>query len=188
MSKYNLIFVLGGPACGKGTQCSLLAKAFNNIIHVSTGDLVRAKKDLDPEFGKQMGAGGLLPTSFIGNLIVSHIQSNFDTTKTILLDGFPRNQANYDFYIQEMTKSFNLVAVLYIECSDETMCQRAVNRGKSTGRTDDELATCLNRIKIFHAETETIINLFDNKLIKRVTSDDDKNNTFNEIVKVLNLA
>lgn len=184
MSKYNLIIVLGGPASGKGTQCGLLVEKFKNLVHLSVGDLVRSKRDLDPGLNDLMKSGQLLPTSFIGKLIINHIMENFDISKTILLDGFPRNKENYEYYCNEMKDFFDLNSILVIDCNDDVMLTRAISRANLCGRLDDNTETCMRRIKLFHDETEEIISLFDNKLIKRVQTQDNKYDTLNEIIKV----
>jgi len=188
MNKYKIISVLGGPASGKGTLCAKLTKNFNCIVHISVGDVIRAQKDLKPEFINLMKNGYILPAPFVGDLIVSHIKDNFDVDKIILLDGFPRDKDNYDYFCNEMTKFFNLICIIVIECNNNIMVERTIDRSKSSGRLDDNIETCLKRIKSYHDETKQIIKLFDNRLIKKVSGEDGcENKAYDEIVKHLNL-
>lgn len=187
MNKYNLILVMGGPASGKGTLCAKLTKKFNHMVHISAGDLVRSQSSIDPEFIELMKKGSLLPASYIGNLITSHITKNIDMNKTILLDGFPRNQSNYEYFTNEMVKFFNLIAILVVECDDDVMVQRTVSRSQSSGRIDDTAETCLKRIKSYYEETTEIIKLFDSNIIRKISGElnDENNETFNAVVKML---
>lgn len=178
MSKYKVILVLGGPASGKGTLCKRLV-TYPTFAHVSPGDLVRAKKernDLDPEFAKLMAEGGLLPTSFIGKLIMNHIKTTIPLNKTILLDGFPRNEENYKYFSEEMNGFFDLVKVIVMNCSDGLMERRTFLRKEKEHRSDDEEKTFKRRLDFYHKETEKMIKLFDEKMIYNFhpdeTSDD----------------
>ena len=183
MRKHDLILIMGGPASGKGTTCAFLSQKYDQVFHISVGDLLREKKDLDPKLAEMMKNGALLPVSVVGNVILSHIKEKCDTNKIILLDGFPRSQDNYDYFCGEMSEFINLVGILVIDCDDETMVERAVNRGGQSGRTDDNAQTCRRRIKIYHDETEKIIGLFDKKLITRVSGlEKDTNATREKIV------
>ena len=189
MHKYKLISVLGGPASGKGTLCSKLTNNFKSIVHISAGDVIRSQKNLAPEFIDMMKNGSILPAQFVGNLIIQYIKENYDTDKIILLDGFPRDQANYDYFCTEMSKYFDLICILVIESSNCTMIERTMSRGKLSGRADDTVETCLKRIESYYNETNKIIDLFDSVLIKRVSGEiEHENKTYDEVVKHLNLS
>lgn len=182
MDKYNLIIVLGGPASGKGTLCESLMKNFNHLIHVSAGDLIRAQTNLNIEFQNLMKNGYILPPEFVGNLITSHIKKNISTDKTVLLDGFPRNKDNYDYFCDQMMKIFNLLGILVIECDSNIMIERTINRNKCAGRIDDNIDTCLKRIEQYNNETIKILNYFDNNLIKKISG---KDNGYNEAIEFI---
>ena len=185
--KYNLIVILGGPASGKGSLCTYLSQNFDNLCHVSTGDLLRLAKDLDPQFANLMKNGTLLPTSFIGNLIASHIKETCNTNQTVLLDGFPRSKENYDYLCTQMSEFFNVIGVLVIDCSEKIMLHRAL--GRCEGRTDDTIETCKKRIKIYHEVTEKIIDLFDKDLVKRVDgSSDDRLSIYKKVVDLFGFS
>lgn len=183
MSKYNLILVFGGPASGKGTLCKRLAENFS-FVHVSPGDLVRAKKKLDSELATLMKNGKLLPPQFIGDLIWSYIQP-FDKDKIILLDGFPRNQENLDYFNQHMKDKFNLVAVLVLDCKDDLIVKRAMVRAKELGRMDDSENICRQRIEAYHMETEKIVKILDQRLVKRIDGNGSVDDTYAQAFKIL---
>jgi adenylate kinase family enzyme len=182
MDKYNLIIVLGGPASGKGTLCESLTKNLNYLYHISAGDLIRSQNDLNIEFKNLMKNGFILPPEFVGNLIMSYIEKNIDTDKIILLDGFPRDENNYNYFCNKMSKNFNLIGILIIECNDDVMIERTINRNKSDNRIDDTIEICLKRIEQYNNETVKVINCFDNKLIKKISG---KDNGYSEAIKFI---
>lgn len=186
---YKLLIILGGPASGKGTLCSKLVSDLD-VLHVSPGDLVRAKRDknqLDPDMDKLMKQGGLLPTSFIGNLIFSYIQDHVKEHQLVLIDGFPRNKENLNYYLEHMQDQFDLVGVLVLDCSDDTMIKRTENRAKLLGRVDDSIDVCKRRIKDYRNDTEKVIDLFDKNLVKRINSEGSEQEVFDQTVKWLDL-
>ena len=179
--------MLGGPASGKGTLCSRLIKD-GSFVHVSPGDLVRDKQirnDLSPEYTKLMEKGKLLPVSFIGELIMDHIKTNIPCDKTILLDGFPRNKENFDYYIKEMNGFFDLVKVIVINCSDGLMEKRTLKRQTEQHRKDDEIETFRRRLKYYHEVTEGIIKLFDEKMVHTFCPDENAPDPYPDIIKII---
>ena len=91
-----MVFVLGGPGSGKGTQCHLLAEHFG-FVHLSAGDLLVRERDSGSEDGSTISEcikeGTIVPVEITLKLIKRELD-NFPSTTTFLLDGFPRNEAN----------------------------------------------------------------------------------------------
>jgi adenylate kinase len=89
----NIVFVLGGPGSGKGTQCERLSKEFG-LMHLSTGDILREevanKTDIGLEAAELMKEGKMLPSEYLLELLRDRISKNMDT-KGFLIDGFPRS-------------------------------------------------------------------------------------------------
>lgn len=185
MLKYNLIFIFGGPASGKGTLCSKLVKRMDHFVHVSPGDLIREKQDLNLVMSNLMKGGKLLPTPFIGNLIWSHIKQNFGTDKIILVDGFPRNKENLEYYNTLMKDNFNLLATILLDCEDTVMVERTMGRAKLLGRTDDTEKVCKKRIQMYRDETDKVVQLLDPQLVKKVYSGGPEENTYAQTFKIL---
>ena len=181
MFKYDLIIILGGPASGKGTLCSKLTTNFSSIVHVSPGELLRNNNEISDEMTKNMNKGKLLPASFIGQLIMSHIRKNFYKNKTIVLDGFPRNKYNLDYFNDNMKDNFNLLGVFVLACDDDIMIERVSKRIHSSARDDDTIKVFKNRLKIYHDETEEIIKFFDKILI--IHSGGSAIDTYNQCIK-----
>ena len=182
-----VIFVLGGPGSGKGTQCTKL-KDNHKFIHISTGDLLREeqeKKGPEAEYIKATLAEGKLVKS---DILVTLIKNKFDQHKNtkFLLDGFPRSQENIESWNNIIGKSIDAPAVLYFDCSDETMTKRIMGRAQTSGRIDDNEEAIKKRLVVFHEQTVPVIKTFDNlkKLIK-VNSEGAPNDVYVNTEKAL---
>jgi UMP-CMP kinase len=99
-TKTTIVFVLGGPGSGKGTQCSKLITEFDDIAHFSAGDLLRAHVKSGTEDGnkvaKMMQEGQIVPSSVTVGLLKEAMRSS-EKTK-FLIDGFPRNVENREAF------------------------------------------------------------------------------------------
>jgi len=76
-----------------------------------------------------------------------------------LIDGFPRNLDNLDGWVSEACQTAR--AVLFFECAEETLEQRLLERGKTSGRSDDNLASIKKRFKTFQSETMPVVEIFE---------------------------
>ncbi|CAE7312691.1 AK1 [Symbiodinium sp. CCMP2592] len=148
-----VVFVAGGPGCGKGTQCTRIKDEFN-LIHLSTGDLMRAEVKagsfLGGEIEKHMSAGTLVPDDIVLQLLKKAMVKNQDTNR-FLLDGFPRAVEQAQRFEREIAEvSF----MLYLEASHETMMGRIKGRAATNpGRVDDNDETVRKRLEVFDQQT-----------------------------------
>ena len=98
MEKHRVLFVLGGPGSGKGTQCENMQEKYG-FVHFSTGDLLRAEVKKGTELGKEIDSyiskGNLVPGEVAVNLIKKNILEE-KKDFTFIIDGYPRNQSNID--------------------------------------------------------------------------------------------
>lgn len=158
--KPRLIFVVGGPGAGKGTQCAKLVEKFK-FEHLSTGDLLRAEVASGSEKGvelqKVMSEGGLVQTKTLLELLEAAMQKKgWGKCKPFLIDGFPRNQENVDCFAEVLASKITLSGVLNFELDADVMKARCLGRGE--GRADDNEATILKRLNTFLNETVPVIN------------------------------
>ncbi len=160
--KYYILF--GPPGAGKGTQAGCLAEKYN-LMHVSTGELLRNEIAAGTELGKQakslIEAGKLVPDEVVEGMMKSLFASNPDKSG-FLLDGFPRTlgQANdLDAILAERGEKVN--AVISIMIQDETIQKRLAHRAEIEGRADDaNPETIKNRIATYHKQTEPLIEFY----------------------------
>ena len=171
------ILLLGAPGAGKGTQSKKLADEYG-IAHVTTGDALRANKDMETEYGTPrsfMEAGELVPDPVV-NEIVNAALSDADG---FVLDGYPRNLSQAE-YLSSIT---DLDAVIFLDVDDEILVSRLTGRrmDPETGdiyhvefdwpedetiqdrliqREDDEEDTVRERLRVYRENTEPVIEHF----------------------------
>lgn len=175
LPKPNVIFVLGGPGAGKGTQCSLICKEYG-YVHLSAGDLLRKEQDTP---GSQYGQliadhiknGTIVPVeitcSLLENAMLEHMRSLAGSagrgdepieTGNFLIDGFPRNQNNLDGWERQVNDKVNVKFVLFFECPREVCINRCLERGKEgSGRADDNPESMAKRLDTYLNQTMPIV-------------------------------
>jgi adenylate kinase len=126
----NLV-LLGPPGAGKGTQAALLIKAYN-LLHVSTGDMLREAVKAGTEVGKEaekcMNKGELVPDEIVTKAVIERL-SKPDAAGGVILDGYPRTRVqaeSLDESLKEEEKSLDLV--LYFKTSEEVAVKRLSGR------------------------------------------------------------
>ena len=146
--KPGVIFVLGGPGAGKGTQCGRLVDKYG-YTHLSAGDLLRAERKSGSDQGQMIDEyikeGKIVPVEVTVRLLTQAMQA--DGGKRFLVDGFPRNTNNVSGWQQVVRDSINLGGVLFYDCPEETMEARLLERGKTSGRTDDNIESIRKRFR-----------------------------------------
>jgi adenylate kinase family enzyme len=161
----NIVFVIGGPGCGKGTMCEL-AQMQLGWTHLSTGELVRAEIAAGGPDAAAIDAllkdGKLAPAEMVVGLLKRKMESVTRTTgKTnFLLDGFPRSLGNMDAWFEVYGKDSELPKMLYFECPFDVLEKRILGRAKYTGRNDDNIESIKLRFDTFKAETLPTVELF----------------------------
>lgn len=141
-NKPKIIFILGGPGSGKGTQCDIMTSRYG-YVHYSTGDLLREFIKTDCEEAAKIRAiiaeGKLAPSEMLVDIIKKNIFKNGPNNKVYLIDGFPRSAENYEAWKKIFGDDVDVKTLLYLECTLETLEARLIERGKSSGREDDNL-------------------------------------------------
>ena len=178
----NLI-ILGAPGSGKGTQAEKIAKKFN-LAHISGGKALRNEIDSGSRKGELiehiMEKGDLVPFETISSVIDPEIIAHKDG---FVLDGSPRDitQAKYlDDFLKE--NKINIDLVIYLQVPDDILIQRLLLRAKTENRIDDNMESIKERFKIFHQDTEPVINHY-KRTVKLVEVDG--NRSIEEIEKEL---
>ncbi len=160
----NLV-LFGPPGAGKGTQSARLIDKYN-LIHLSTGDILRgelkAESPLGLEAKKYMDKGELVPDSVVIGMIEIKLDQNSDA-KGFIFDGFPRTSAQAKALDELLEKKgTSISAMLSLEVEHDELVNRLLNRGKESGRADDQNTEVIeNRIKVYNNETAPLINYYD---------------------------
>jgi len=172
------ILLLGAPGAGKGTQSKRLADEYE-IDHITTGDALRANKDMETEYGtprEYMESGELVPDPVVNEIVEAALAD----ARGFVLDGYPRNldQAEY------LSDATDLDAVLYLDVDEEELVERLTGRrvcsecgasyhvefnppeeegvcdecgGELIQRDDDTEETVRERLRVYRENTEPVI-------------------------------
>lgn len=163
------IVIFGAPGSGKGTQGEMIAKKYE-LEHVSTGELLRNEIKEKTELGKTadefISKGQLVPDYIMINILDDLVKKNLDK-KGFIFDGFPRTAAQ-GLALDEKLKENNLEIsrVLCLNVEEEELIGRLLKRGQIEGRSDDNRETIESRLKVYHNQTEPLIDFYNkqNKL------------------------
>ncbi|KAL3742622.1 hypothetical protein ACJRO7_018006 [Eucalyptus globulus] len=158
--KPTVVFVLGGPGSGKGTQCANIVQHFG-FTHLSAGDLLRAEIKSGSENGtmiqNMIKEGKIVPSEVTIKLLQKAIQESGNDK--FLIDGFPRNEENRAAF--EAVTKIEPEFVLFFDCSEEEMERRLLSRNQ--GREDDNIETIRKRFKVFLESSLPVIEYYNSK-------------------------
>ncbi|XP_042418867.1 UMP-CMP kinase 3-like isoform X2 [Zingiber officinale] len=158
--KITVVFVLGGPGSGKGTQCSKIVENFG-FTHLSAGDLLRAEiksgSDNGTMISNMIKEGKIVPSEVTVELLKKAILESGNNK--FLIDGFPRNEENRSTF-ENVTK-LEPEFILFFDCSEEEMEQRLL--GRNQGRDDDNIETIRKRFRVFIESSLPVIEYYDQK-------------------------
>lgn len=166
----KVIFVLGGPGSGKGTQCAKLVEQ-KGFVHLSAGDLLRDEQKREgSQYGELIAQcikeGTIVPQVVTVALLKNAIATNVEKGgKRFLVDGFPRKMDQALTFENEIVKS---AFTLFFECPELVMLERLLERGKTSGRTDDNIESIKKRFAVFIDTSMPVVNYFEkqNKVVK----------------------
>ena len=152
----NLV-LFGKPGAGKGTQAAFLKSKYQ-LFHISTGDLFRYHIQGSTKLGilakSYMDNGELVPDDVTINMLKVAVAENSDV-KGFIFDGFPRTTAQakaLDVFLSE--KLMSITATVALEAEDDVLVERLINRGKISGRSDDQNETKIrNRFVEYNNKT-----------------------------------
>ncbi|KAJ6638938.1 UMP-CMP kinase [Pseudolycoriella hygida] len=190
--KPKVIFVLGAPGAGKGTQCSNIVKTYG-YAHLSAGDLLREERQRSgSEFGELIEDcivnGKIVPVAVTCSLLENAMTKCFAETGTnkFLIDGFPRNRDNLDGWTLQMSEKVDLQFVIVFDCTEEVCVERCLKRGAAgSGRTDDNLESLKKRFNTFYNDSLPIIEFYDAKnLVRKINGVGDADVVFESVQKV----
>jgi adenylate kinase len=175
------VLLLGPPGAGKGTQSANVADEYD-VPHVTTGDALRANKDMETEYGTPrefMEAGELVPDPVVNEIVAEALSAG----EGYVLDGYPRNTDQAD-YLADIT---TLDVVAFLSVSESELVERLTGRrvceecganyhvefnppeeegvcdecgGELVQRDDDTEDTVRERIRVYHENTEPVVEYY----------------------------
>lgn len=161
--KYRVVFVLGGPGSGKGTNCERIQKDFG-YVHLSAGDLLRAERASGSALADMINncivEGKIVPAEVTVKLLLQAMEKS--GCEKFLIDGFPRDIGNLRCW-QENATDAEVAFLLFLDCPFDVMTARLLERGKTSGRNDDNEESIRKRLKTYEESTRLIINYYAEK-------------------------
>ena len=152
------IVIFGAPGSGKGTQSERLIDRYG-LHHISTGEVLRDHIKRGTELGKiadsYISKGQLIPDELIVEVLADIFKQNPETTaKGVIFDGFPRTIAQAEA-LSKMLEQYDteVHAVVGLEVDEDELIRRMLERGKASGRSDDNIDTIRQRLAVYHNQT-----------------------------------
>ena len=154
------IVLFGGPGSGKGTQSEKLIDKYN-LHHISTGEVLRDHIKRETDLGKvaksYIDEGQLIPDELMIKILDDVLEKEAKDKPGVIFDGFPRTIPQAEALHELLRKrDKELDAVIGLEVPDDELVSRMINRGKLTGRADDNEETIKKRLKVYHEQTSPL--------------------------------
>lgn len=167
-----VVFVLGGPGTGKGTQCALLQKEYD-LGEICAGELLRQEANSGSELGRSiseiMQKGEIVPGHVTISLLRRELDLLADSCRAVLIDGFPREMGQ-TLEFEDSVKACEFV--IFFKCDPEVMVERLRSRAISSGRADDVEDVFRRRIDTFHKMSMPVVEHFRSRgLLREVDSE-----------------
>ena len=157
------IVITGAPGSGKGTQSDLIVNNYG-LYHISTGDMLRAEIKAGSEIGKQaeqiIAEGRLVPDEVMIEKLHKQILEHKDA-KGFIFDGFPRTVAQaeaLDKMLAGVGEKIDILLVMNVK--HETLVERLILRGQTSGRADDNKETIEKRLAVYTENTLPVIDFY----------------------------
>ena len=162
----NLV-LFGPPGAGKGTQAERLVEKYH-LVHLSTGDIFRSNIKEETDLGQlaksYIDRGSLVPDEVTIGMLEAEVNSN-SNAKGFIFDGFPRTSAQaeaLDTFLS--SKGTTVSSMLALEVDENELITRLLERGKSSGRADDQDTSVIkNRIQVYEDETAVLKTYYANQ-------------------------
>lgn len=163
------IVIFGAPGSGKGTQSDLLVKKYG-FKHISTGDVLRAEIKGGTELGNTaksyIDKGQLIPDS----LMIDILAATYDALcpcEGVIFDGFPRTIPQAEALKAMLAeRGTQVAAMLELDVPEDMLMERLINRGKTSGRADDNEETIKKRLDVYNAQTSPLIAWYENEKLR----------------------
>lgn len=161
------IVIFGAPGAGKGTQSDKLIEKYG-LGHISTGDVLRNEIKNGTELGQTakgyIDNGQLIPDDLMVTILASVYDGFGKEHAGVIFDGFPRTIPQAEA-LKEMLaeRGHQVAAMIELSVPEDELMARLLNRGKLTGRSDDNEETIKKRLEVYHNQTAPLIEWYENE-------------------------
>ena len=158
------IVIFGAPGAGKGTQSDKMIEKYG-FGHISTGDVLRNEIKNGTALGKTakgyIDNGQLIPDELMVD-ILAHVYDSFGSHhKGVIFDGFPRTTPQAKALKKMLhERGHKIAAMIELAVPEEELMARLINRGKESGRSDDNEETIKKRLNVYHTQTAPLIDWY----------------------------
>jgi len=187
---FRVVFVLGGPGAGKGTQCQLLSSNLG-WAHLSAGDLLRAERKKEGSkladiINENIAEGKLVPSEITVTLIENAMAEMREEKGQLkfLIDGYPRSEGNVNSWKGVVGEKAHVECVLFFECPEDILTSRLLERAKTSGRNDDSIDVIRKRFATYRAESMPVIEMYGSKVCK-IIADKSIEEVYKEVETVM---
>ena len=161
------IVIFGAPGAGKGTQSDKLIEKYG-LGHISTGDVLRNEIKNGTELGKTakgyIDNGQLIPDDLMVSILASVYDGFGKEHAGVIFDGFPRTIPQADALKKMLAeRGHQIDAMIELSVPEDELMARLLNRGKLTGRSDDNEETIKKRLDVYHNQTAPLIDWYENE-------------------------
>lgn len=155
----NLV-LFGAPGSGKGTQSAKIIDKYG-LYHISTGDVLRdhiaRHTDLGRLADKYISKGQLIPDAVMTEILDNVLEEKAGGKNGVVFDGFPRTIAQAEALEKLLKKrGAKIDGVIGLEVAEDELIKRMLQRGRETGRTDDNLETITRRLEVYRESTKPL--------------------------------
>ncbi len=161
------IVIFGAPGAGKGTQSDKLIEKYG-LGHISTGDVLRNEIKNGTELGQTakgyIDNGQLIPDDLMVTILASVYDGFGKEHAGVIFDGFPRTIPQADALKKMLAeRGHQIDAMIELSVPEDELMARLLNRGKLTGRSDDNEETIKKRLDVYHSQTAPLIDWYENE-------------------------
>ncbi len=157
------VVIFGAPGSGKGTQSEYIIKEFG-LDHISTGEVLREEIKNETELGKiansYISKGQLVPDELIVDILAKTLDSQ-PHSNGVIFDGFPRTIPQAKALKKMLNeRGTDVTVMINLQVEEDELVQRLLERGKISGRSDDNLETIKSRLDVYHKQTEPLADYY----------------------------
>lgn len=161
------IVIFGAPGAGKGTQSDKLIEKYG-LGHISTGDVLRNEIKNGTELGQTakgyIDNGQLIPDDLMVTILASVYDGFGKEHAGVIFDGFPRTIPQAEALKKMLAeRGHQIDAMIELSVPEDELMARLLNRGKLTGRSDDNEETIKKRLDVYHNQTAPLIDWYENE-------------------------